>query len=55
MTMWLCASIDMSSEKYWSPNDYVSVHIIPLLPHVYVLFIIQSIARQNRNGDNIHP
>ena len=44
----------MSSAKSRSPSDSVNVHIIPLLTHMYVLFIIQSIARQNRNGDNIH-
>ena len=52
--MWLCASI-LSSAKSRSPSDYVNVHIIPLLTPMYVLFIIQPIARQNRNDDNIHP
>ena len=42
----------MSSAKSRSPSDSVNVHMIPLLTHMSVLFIIQSIARQNRN---IHP
>ena len=45
----------MSSAKYRSPSDYMNVHVIPRLTPMSVLFIIQSIARQNRNGDNIHP
>ena len=45
----------MSSAKSRSPSDSVNVHMIPLLTPMSVLFIIQSIARQNRNGDNIHP
>ena len=45
----------MSSAKSRSPSDYVNVHMIPRLMPISVLFIIQSIARQNRNGDNIHP
>ena len=44
----------MSSAKSRSPIDSVNVHMIPLLTPMSVLFIIQSIARQNRNGDNIH-
>ena len=45
----------MSSAKSRSPSDAVNVHTIPLLTPMSVFFIIQSIARQNRNGDNIHP
>ena len=45
----------MSSAKSRSPSDSMNVHMIPLLTHMSVLFIIQSIARQNRKGDNIHP
>ena len=45
----------MSSAKSRSPSDSVNVHMIPLLTHMSVLFIIQSIAKQNRKGDNIHP
>ena len=45
----------MSSAKSRSPTDSVNVHVIPLLTPMSVLFIIQSIARRNRNGDNIHP
>ena len=45
----------MSSAKSRSPSDSVNVHVIPLLTPMSVLFIIQSIARQNRKGDNIHP
>ena len=48
MSMWLRASIYMSSAKSRSPSDSVNVHIIPLLTPMYVLFIIQSIAKQNR-------
>ena len=54
MSLWLCASRDMSSAKSRSPSDSVNVHMILLLTPMSVLFIIQSIARQNRNGD-IHP
>ena len=42
-------------QKSRYPSDYVNAHIIPLLTPMYVLFIIQYIARQNRNEDNIHP
>ena len=42
----------MSSAKSRSPSDSVNVHMIPFLTPVSVHFIIQSIARQNRNGDN---
>ena len=45
----------MASAKSRSPSDSVNVHMIPLLTPMSVLFIIQSIARQNRKGDNIHP
>ena len=45
----------MSSAKSRSPSDSVNVHMIPLLTPMSVLFIIQSIARQIRKGDNIHP
>ena len=46
----------MSSAESRSPRDsVVNVHMIPRLTHMYVLFIIQSIVRQNRNGDNIYP
>ena len=45
----------MSSAKSRSPSDSVNVHMVPLLTPMSVLFIIQSIARQNRKGDNIHP
>ena len=45
----------MSSAKSRSPSDSVNVHMIRLLTPMSVLFIIQSIARQNRKGDNIHP
>ena len=45
----------MSPAKSRSPSDSVNVHMIPLLTPMSVLFIIQSIARQNRKGDNIHP
>ena len=45
----------MSSAKTRSPSDSVNVLLIPLLTPMSVLFIIQSIARQNGNGDNIHP
>ena len=38
-----------------SPSDSVNVRMIPLLTHMSALFIIQSIARHNRNGGNIHP
>ena len=49
------ASRDMSSAKSRSLSDSVNIHMISLLTPVFVLFIIQYIARQNRNGDNIHP
>ena len=39
----------MSSTKSRSPSDFVTVHMIPLLTPMSVLFIIQSIARQNIN------
>ena len=55
MSLWLCASRDTPSAKSRSPSDSVNVHMIPLLTHMSVLFIIQSIARQNGNGDSIHP
>ena len=42
----------MASAKSRSPSDSVNVHMIPLLTPMSVLFIIQSIARQNRKGDN---
>ena len=45
----------MSSAKSRSPSDSVNVHMIPRFTPMSVLFIIQSIARQNRNGDKIHP
>ena len=45
----------MSSAKSRSPNESVNVHIIPLLTPMSVFIIIQYIARQNRNGDNVHP
>ena len=50
MSMWLRASIYMSSAKSRSPSDSVNVHkiMIPLLTPMYVLFIIKSFARQNR-------
>ena len=41
-----------SSAKSRSPSDSVNVHMIPLLTPISVLFILQSIVRQNRNGDN---
>ena len=41
----------MSSAKSRSPSDSVNVHMIPLLTPMSVLFIIQSIARRNRNED----
>ena len=49
------SSRDMPYAKTRSPSDSENVHMVPLLTHVSVLFTIQSIARQNRNGDNIHP
>ena len=55
MSLWLCACRDVSSAKSRSANDHVNVHMIPLLTVKSVLVIIQYIARQNRNGDNIHP
>ena len=45
----------MSSAKSRSPSDSVNVQMIPLLTPMSVLFIILSIARQNRKKDNIHP
>ena len=54
MSLWLCASRDMSSAKSRSPSDAVHVHMIPLLTPMFAPVIIQYIARQNRNGD-IHP
>ena len=44
-----------SSSKSMSPNDSVNVHMTPFLTHVSVIFTIQYIASQNRNGYNIHP
>ena len=45
----------MSSAKSRSPGDSVNVHMISLFTPMSVLFIIQYIAKQNRNRDNIHP
>ena len=45
----------MASAKSRSPSDSVDVHMIPLLTPMSVPFIIQCIARQNRNGDNNTP
>ena len=45
----------MSSAKFMYPSDSVNVHMIPFLTPMSVLFIIQSIARQNRNRDKLHP
>ena len=45
----------MSSAKSRSPSVSENVHMIPLLTPMSVLFITQSIARQNRNGDSVHP
>ena len=39
----------MSSAKSRCPNDSVNAHMIPLLTPMSVLFIIQCIARHNRN------
>ena len=45
----------MSPAKSRSPSDSVNVHMIQLLTPMSVLFVNQSIVRQNINGDNIHP
>ena len=42
---------DMSSAKSRSPNDYVNVHMTDWRICLFSSTIIQSIARENRNGD----
>ena len=45
----------MSSAKSRSPNVSVMVHLMPLLSPSAVSFVTQSIPRQKRKGDSMHP
>ena len=45
----------MSSAKSRSPNVSVKVHLMPLLSPSAVSFMTQSIPRQKRKGDSMHP
>ena len=52
---WLCYRSARSSAKSRSSSCVHSVHCILLFLPVVVVFMIQSMTRRKRNGDNRHP